>query len=155
MLRNGALWARVPIHAFVTQPCEPRAITDLAFWDALSYNIAVHKYSYLASLKVDVWPRGKDPFSEQGTYMFTLDWAQADYPEMPDQHKQHHIIALDTGHICAMPGNRLRWHEPSWVKPFTTIPPYKVQTKEFVAERLIPLKDDTAVTYETPLKDSK
>src|SRR5690606_8048042 len=114
-------------------------------------HLAVHQYRYLSTLRVDVWPRGAEPFGEKGTYLFTLDWAEGDYPEMPDQHKQHHVIALDSGHICAMPGNRLRWHEPSWIKPFKEIPPYRVQTREFVAEREIPVKDGDFVTYEPPV----
>ena len=151
MLRNGALWARLPIHAFVTKPCEPRPLSDLCYWDSLAYNLAVHKYSYLTTLRVDVWPRGAaEKFAEKGSYLFTLDWAEGDYPEMPDQHKQAHIIALDSGHICAMPGNRLRWHEPSWIKPFSDIPPYRVQSREFVVEREIPVKDGTFVVYEKP-----
>lgn len=150
MLRNGALWARLPLHAFVTEPCETRPLADLVYWDALSYHVAVHRYAYLQTLRVDVWPRGAKPFSERGTYMFTLDWAEGEYPEMPDQHKQHHLIALDSGHICAMPGNRLRWHEPSWIKPFEGNPGYRVQTRAFVVEREIPLKDGTFMAYEPP-----
>jgi hypothetical protein len=149
MLRNGAIWARLPLHALVTQPCEPRPLTELVYWDSLSYHVAVHKYAFLTSLRVDVWPRGHAPFGERGSYLFTLDWAEGDYPEMPDQHKQHHIIALDSGHICAMPGNRLRWHEPSWIKPFVDIPAYRVQTQEFVSEREIPIKDGAMMSYES------
>jgi len=151
MLRNGSLWARLPLHAFVMQPCEPRPLAELVYWDALSYHMAAHQYRFLSTLRVDVWIRGAaEPFNERGSYLFTLDWAEADYPEMSDQHKQHHLIALDSGHICAMPGNRLRWHEPSWIKPFTDVPPYRVQTREFVAEREIPIKDGTFTAYEPP-----
>jgi hypothetical protein len=135
MLRNGAIWARLPLHALVTQPCGFRPLTELVYWDCLSYHVAVHKYAYLTSLRVDVWPRGHQPFQERGSYLFTLDWAEGDYPEMPDQHKQHHIIALDSGHIC-----RCRATACAGTSRAGSSRDMLSGTTEFVAERE-PIKD--------------
>jgi hypothetical protein len=134
MLRNGALWARLPLHALTTMRCySPLPLTTLCLWDCLSYDVTVHQYSYLTTLIADVFCG--DGEVRHGKYLFTLDWCKSSYSEMPDQHKQHHILALDTGHLAAMPGNRLRWHEPSWVQPFTQKPDYNVNTHEWTAER--------------------
>lgn len=145
MVRNGALWARLPLHAFCTVECEALPLASLCLWDALSYDVTVHQYGYLSNLRVDVFC--PDKVMRPGSYLFTLDWCKGDYPEMPDQHKAHHIIALDSGHLAAMPGNRLRWHEPSWIKPFVEPPGYKVMTHEFVVERDRALIDGTKQFY--------
>jgi hypothetical protein len=131
MLRNGAIWARLPIHAFCFKPCGFIPLTAICMWDCLSYDVTVHQYAYLQTLRADVFcdvPRG-------GEYLFTLDWCKSDYSEMPDQHKQHHVFRLDEGQMAAMPGNRLRWHEPSWIRPYEERPDYLVNTHQFTVER--------------------
>ncbi len=133
MMRNGAQWARLPVHAFCTKSCEPLPATALVMWDCLSYHVAVHAYGYLQTLACDVFCG--DGETRAGTYLFTLDWAESAYSETTDQHKCHHVIALESGQIAAMPNNRIRWREPSWIRPFTERPDYRVQTREFVAER--------------------
>lgn len=145
MMKNGAQWARLPLHAFCTKECEPLPASTLVLWDCLSYKIAVHEYRYLSTLVCDVFCG--DGQMRRGTYMFTLDWAESDYSETPDQHKSHHVIELESGHIAAMPNNRIRWHEPSWIKPFESPPDYKVQTRTFTAERERALKDGERMFY--------
>jgi hypothetical protein len=39
------------------------------------------------------------------------------WSETPDQHKNHHIIVLQTGQLIAYPNNRLVWLDPSWIEP--------------------------------------
>lgn len=133
MLRNGALWARLPLHAFCFEPAAALPLYTLCLWDCLSYDVTVHEYAYLGTLRADVFCG--DGQIRSGAYLFTLDWCKSPYSEMADQHKQHHLIRLDDGQIAAMPGNRLRWHEPSWVKPFTEKPGYKVVTSIWTTER--------------------
>ena len=146
MMRNGAQWARLPLHAFCARPCDPLPITALCLWDCLSYRAAVIEYDYLSTLACDVFCG--DDVTRRGTYLFTIDWAESSYSEQPDQHKCHHVIELDIGHLAAMPNNRIRWLEPSWIKPFDKPPDYRVQTREFTAERERVLKDDGAMFYE-------
>lgn len=133
MLRNGALWARLPLHAFCFAETGALPLSALCLWDALSYDVTVHQYAYLTTLRVDVFCG--DGVTRAGEYLFTLDWCKSSYSEMPDQHKQHHLIKLDTGHIAAMPGNRLRWREPSWIRPYTGRPAYRVNTHSWTTER--------------------
>lgn len=133
MMRKGAQWARLPFHAFVTKECDPLPLTAICMWDCLSYTHAVHAYSYLETMRCDVFCG--DGVTRPGTYWFTLDFAESHYSEMPDQHKQAHIIALDCGNLAAMPNNRIRWREPSWIRPFTERPDYLVQEQVYTAER--------------------
>lgn len=133
MIRNGAQWARLPLHAFCFKPCDPLPLTALCMWDCLSYDVTPHQYAYLSTLRADVFCG--DGITRGGDYLFTLDWCKSHYSEMPDQHKQHTLLRLDTGHIAAMPGNRLRWREPSWIQPYDGRPGYKVNTHVWTAER--------------------
>lgn len=133
MTRNGALWARLPLHAFCFEPCEALPLQTLCLWDSLSYDVSVHQYAYLTTLRADVFCG--DGVTRGGEYLFTLDWCKSSYSEMPDQHKQHHLFRLDGGQIAAQPGNRLRWHEPSWIRPYTDRPSYKVNTRVWTTER--------------------
>jgi hypothetical protein len=146
MLRNGALWARLPLHALTFKPGEPLPLSTLCLWDCLSYDVTVHQYAFLETLRADVFCA--DGEQRSGAYLATLDWCKSDYSEMPDQHKQHHLIRLDSGHIAAYPGNRLRWHEPSWIKPFTEKPGYLVNTTEWTTERERALIDADRWAYE-------
>lgn len=145
MLKNGALWARLPLHAFCTRPCDPIPLEALCLWDCLSYDVTAHAYAFLGTLRADVFCA--DGVVRPGEYMFTLDWCAAGYAEIPDQHKQHNLIALDDGQIAAMPGNRLRWHEPSWIKPFEERPKYKVNTFNWSTERERVLNDEKRWAY--------
>lgn len=145
LIENGAMWTRLPIHAFVTKPCDPLPAHALCIWDSLSYWVSCHAYKALGTLVCDA--KCGDGEMRRGTYLFTLDWAMSDHSEMPDQHKCHHIIAHESGHIGAYPNNRLRWHEPSWIKPFDKPPDYKVQTTEWTAERDRVLADGTTYFY--------
>lgn len=145
MLRDGAQFARLPLVALCKQPCEYLEPPVVCLWDSLSYTVAVHRYAYLTTLVADVFCG--DGVERRGEYLFTLDWCQSDYSEMPDQHKCHHVFWLADGQMAAMPNNRLRWHEPSWVKPFTERPDYLVQTREWTTERSRAVVDAERMFY--------
>ncbi len=145
MLRDGAQFARLPLVALCKQPCEYLEPPVVCLWDSLSYTVAVHRYAYLTTLVADVFCG--DGVERRGEYLFTLDWAQSDYSEMPDQHKCHHLFWLADGQMAAMPNNRLRWHEPSWVKPFKDRPDYLVQTREWTTERSRAVVDAERMFY--------
>jgi hypothetical protein len=67
--------------------------------------------------------------------MFTVDWCGDGYPEIPDQHKCAHVIALDTGQLAAMPNNRLLWTEKSWTERPAELPRYIADSHDYSAER--------------------
>lgn len=133
MMRNGAQFARMPLTAIAERESERLDAHVVCMWDSLSYTFAVHTYSYLHTLRADVFCG--DGVQRGGRYLWTVDWCQSDYSELPDQHKCHHAFWLDGGQMAMMPNNRVRWHEPSWVRPFTERPDYLVQTREWTTER--------------------
>jgi hypothetical protein len=58
---------------------------------------------------------GRDGAQRPGTYLMTVFWRDGGWSEVPDQSKDHHLIALDTGRWTAYPNNRLLWSDPSWI----------------------------------------
>lgn len=145
MLKDGAQFARLPLVAFCEKPSAYLEPPVVCLWDSLSYTVAAHQYSYLTTLVADVFCG--DGVERRGKYLFTLDWAESDYAEMPDQHKCHHLFWLDSGQMAGMPNNRVRWHEPSWVQPFVRRPDYLVQTRTWTTERLRSVADGNRMFY--------
>lgn len=121
MLASGAQWARIPIHALCIAPCEPLSVDLCAWWDSYGYHAQVHAFAFLRNHRVSAL--GRDGQIRKGTYLFTIDWAKDGWSETSDQHKNHHVIALDgpkgagKGQLIAYPNNRLLWSDPSWIDP--------------------------------------
>ena len=93
MLESGAQWARIPIHALCSKPCPEMALQLTVWWDSFSRNCQVKEVA-----------------------LMTVFWCDGGWSEVPDQSKDHHIIALDTGQFIAYPNNRLLWADPSWIR---------------------------------------
>jgi hypothetical protein len=66
---------------------------------------------FLRNHRVEAYCR--DKVLRSGVYLFSVFWANGGWSEIPDQSKDHHIIALDSGQWVAMPNNKLRWIDPS------------------------------------------
>lgn len=136
----GGLYHRLPLHAFCAEPCAPLPLSALCLWDAFSYDVSVHAYQHLDGLRATV--RCGDGETRLGRYRFTLDWAdvsaQSAYAEIADQHKCAHILALDSGHLAAMPNNRVLFRESSWIHP-------KVPTHWRVQPRYYSVEGDRSV----------
>ena len=115
MLESGAQWARVPIHKICSKPCDPLPLEQCIWWDNYGYEFVVHSFDFLKNMTVTAL--GRDKIIRKGKYLFTIDWAKTGWSEVADQHKNHHVIALDTGPWIAYPNNRLVWHDPSWIAP--------------------------------------
>ena len=115
MTEHGAQWARCPIHMIVTKPCEPLPVEVVTWWDNYGYSFAVLEYKFLRGFSCTAL--GRDKVIRKGNYLFTIDWMVDGYSEIPDQHKCHHVIALETGQWIAYPNNRLVWADESWIKP--------------------------------------
>lgn len=139
MLASGAQWARVPIQAICMAPCEPLPLTECVWWDCYGHYAQVHSFAFLKSHRVSALSRSKAV--RQGTYLFTIDWAKDGWSETPDQHKNHHVIALDSpqgpgqGQLIAFPNNRLVWHDESWISPNPSRD-WKSPTDSYSAEAL-------------------
>lgn len=132
MLDNGAMWARVPIHMLCNKPCAALPIDISCWWDSFSHHCTVHAFAFLKNHAVSCL--GRDKEVRRGNYLFTVDW-QGRWAEAPDQHKNHHVIALDSGQWIAYPNNRLIWEDPSWIKP-SKIPAWKSPTRNYYCEFL-------------------
>ena len=131
MLENGAQWARVPVHMICSKPCDPLSLELSVWWDSYSRHCTVHEFSFLRDHSVKCY--GRDKETRYGNYLFTIDWGTGGWSEIPDQHKNHHIIALETGQWVAYPNNRLIWTDDSWIKPqpnFTWKSPSRIYSVE-------------------------
>jgi hypothetical protein len=130
-LENGAIFWSVPLTAIqgVKTSIENFDLTDLQMWDCQSNDIAVTKFAFLENRRVDVKTKNKGWIS--GLYCFTIDSYEGDpnylpvgYSGFPDE-KVYHLIQLSTGHFVAYPNNRLRWHNPDFIKPYDLESPPK------------------------------
>ena len=115
MLENGAQWARVPVHMICSKPCDPLPLDICVWWDSFGRCSTVHQFNFLKNMPVDCY--GRDKITRRGNYIFTIDWAKDGWSEIPDQHKNHHIISLNTGQWVAYPNNKTIWPDASWIKP--------------------------------------
>jgi len=95
MTEHGAQWARVPIHMIVSKPCDPLPIEQCCWWDSYGYDFSIHSFAALKNHSVTAL--GRDGIIRRGNYLFTIDWMRSGWSEISDQHKNHHIIALETG----------------------------------------------------------
>ena len=132
MLENGAQWARVPVHMICSKPCDPLPLEVSVWWDSFSRHCTVHEFSFLRNHVVNCL--GRDKVMRRGNYLFTIDWSHGGWSEIPDQHKNHHIIALQTGQWIAYPNNRLLWEDPSWTDNNAPLPKWKSPSRIYSAE---------------------
>lgn len=162
IMEDEGLWFRMPIHAFCHQaPAPQEELYNLVLWDCFSYYPAVTTYDFLMGKRMRYINRNQQWV--EGTYMFTLDWAQEDkniadygFSEVPGQHKCGHVIRLDNGNFAIQPNNRIRAFEPSFVtKPGQNIIERKLNTKYWTVENTSKwvLSDDDRFDYEVKEKD--
>lgn len=129
LLRAGALYSGLPIHAFVcvpmfTEDCDKLAVdtepTTQQLWDCFSYFVAVHVFARLSNQSCRV--RTIDGTEVKGVYLFTCDWrtsineVDSSVLELPDERKSAHVIQGDDGLLYAMPNNRIIWEEPGFIR---------------------------------------
>ena len=74
--------------------------------------LGVNVNTVYARLTMDVGP---DKVKREGNYLFTIDWRGL-WADIPDQHKNHHIIAGRSGHLFAYPNNKLRFIDQSYIE---------------------------------------
>lgn len=139
MLRSGAHYRHVPIHALALRPdAEPVALGDCQLWDCFTFNAEVHVYSCLREHEAIAYRRSGPA---EGTYLFTLDWlpdswAQPGFVMHPDQNKCGHVLALDNGNLCCLPTNRIAWRDAYFIgrNPDPRSMGYTVQEEVYQAE---------------------
>jgi hypothetical protein len=140
MLRSGAHYRNVPIHALALDPEAPqRRLGDLQLWDSFSSKPVVHVFDYLRDHECICYLRNGE--QEEGTYLFTVDWLpdseeSPGFVLLPEQNKCAHVIALDDGNLCALPTNRIAWRDSYFIgsNPDPKSAGYQVQKTVYQAE---------------------
>jgi len=157
IMEDEGLWFRMPIHAFCHKtPAAQEELYNLVLWDSFSSYIGVTQFDFLINKRIKYIDRNKK--WNEGTYMFTLDWAHEDkniadlgFSEVPGQHKCGHVIKLDNGNFAIQPNNRCRAFEPSFVtKPGQNVIERKLGTQMWSVENTAKwvLSDDDRYDYE-------
>lgn len=140
MLRSGAHYRNVPLHALALNEAAPkRGPWDLAYWDCFSFKPIVTVFDYLRDHECTaLLPTGE---REPGVYLFTVDWlpdsaARPGFLLQPDQNKCGHVIALQSGCIAMLPTNKVVWRDGYWIgnDPHPEKAGYKVQQDIYQAE---------------------
>jgi hypothetical protein len=140
MLKSGAHYRNVPIHALSLYPEVPeRRLGDLQLWDCFSSKPVVHVFDYLCNHECICYLRSGE--QAEGTYQFTVDWLpdsreSPGFVLRPEQNKCAHIIALADGNICALPTNRIAWRDAYFIgrNPDPKSAGYLVQDLVYQAE---------------------
>jgi len=139
MLRSGAHYRNVPIHALATQPIsKARPLGDCQLWDCFSYRPEVTVFSYLRDHEAICYLRSN---AVDGTYLFTVDWLpdsweRPGFTMIPDQNKCGHVMALSDGNLACLPTNRIAWRDAYFIgnSPNPQAREYKVQDRVYQAE---------------------
>jgi|TARA_Y100001963_G_scaffold18099_1_gene22375 hypothetical protein len=144
IMENGAIFYRLPIHAFLQRGYKidevPRArLDELELWNCFSYYPAVTTFDILGGQSGKYL--GKDKKWYKGHYLFTIDFAHpesnivdTDHSEIPHEHKCAHILALENGNYAAQPNNRLIWSIPSFTVKDEIPYDWKTQTYDWTVE---------------------
>tara|TARA_R100001126_G_C4841674_1_gene157264 strand:- start:254 stop:916 length:663 start_codon:yes stop_codon:yes gene_type:complete len=152
MLPNGACYWRLPISAFFQKSFERPSVPDmrveeLELWNSFSYYPSCTEFDFLGGQKGKYL--GLDKKFYHGEYLFTIDWAtpevneiDTEHSEIPDEHKCHHILALDNGNFAAQPNNRILWNVSNYTVS-REWPDYKVQTTYWSVENKDWITEDT------------
>ena len=144
VMENGAIFYRLPIHAFLqrgykVQDVPRRRLDELELLNCLSYYPAVTTFDILGGQSGKYL--GKDKKWHKGSYLFTVDFAHpesnivdTDHSEIPHEHKCAHILALEDGNYAAQPNNRLIWSIPSFTVKDEIPYGWKTQTNDWTVE---------------------
>jgi len=138
MLKSGAHYRGVPIHAITLNPTAPPILLgNSLLWDCFTFNPVVHVFNYLRDHEAICRTRGGNV---AGTYLFTVDWLPdhqgPGFTHLPEQNKCAHVMALADGNVCALPTNRIAFKDAYFIgadpKPWER--GYRVQENVFQAE---------------------
>jgi len=141
MLKSGAHYRNVPLHAIATKPISrAKPLSDLAYWDCFSSAPVVTVFDYLRDHECVAHLPSRT--REKGTYLFTVDWLpdDASHPGwilQPDQNKCGHFIELESGNIAMLPTNKIAWMDGYFIgsEPRPEVRGYVTQSQPYRAER--------------------
>ena len=138
----GALYDKLPISAFVSEPKTPTpdmSLENLQFWNCMDYGVTAVYKQFIGSMDFEVLTR--DHGVIHGGYICTLDNYHAsadeiDYStsEIPAEHKSFNLLELDNGQYCLYPNNRMRVYDNSLTPKEPKMPDFKVSTRYYQVE---------------------
>lgn len=115
LLKSGAHFRGLPIHALLTYPAEraasgDKSLSDLQLWDCFSSRPVVTVFDLLRDHECKAWLR--DGSCLRGSYLFTVDWLPDSeeapgWVNQPDQNKCGHVLELENGQLACLPTNRI------------------------------------------------
>ena len=138
----GAMFDKLPISAFVSEPETPKKdleLHNLQFWNCMDYGVvSIHK-QFVSSMMFEAYSR--DQGKLKGTYVATIDNYHADIntidystSETPAEHKSHNLLELENGQFGLYPNNRMRIYDNSLTPDKPLMPDFKVSTIEYEVE---------------------
>ena len=138
----GAMFDKLPISAFVSEPETPKKdleLHNLQFWNCMDYGVvSIHK-QFVSSMMFEAYTR--DQGKLKGTYVATIDNYHADIntidystSETPAEHKSHNLLELENGQFGLYPNNRMRIYDNSLTPDKPLMPDFKVSTIEYEVE---------------------
>jgi len=140
--KYGALYDKLPISAFVSEPKTPTpdmSLENLQFWNCMDYGVTAVYKQFIGSMDFEVLTR--DHGIMHGIYICTLDNYHAsadevDYStsEIPAEHKSFNLLELDNGQYCLYPNNRMRVYDNSLTPKEPKMPDFKVSTRYYQVE---------------------
>jgi len=140
--KYGALYDKLPISAFVSEPKTPTpdmSLENLQFWNCMDYGVTAVYKQFIGSMDFEVVTR--DHGIMHGIYICTLDNYHAsadevDYStsEIPAEHKSFNLLELDNGQYCLYPNNRMRVYDNSLTPKEPKMPDFKVSTRYYQVE---------------------
>ena len=138
----GALYDKLPISAFLSEPKTPDPDLDLPnlqFWNCMDYNVVACHKQFIGSMDYEILTR--DHGIVHGAYICTLDNYHGhadviDYTtsEEPAEHKSFNLLKLDNGQFCLYPNNRMRVYDNSLTPKKPKNPDFLVSTVEYQVE---------------------
>jgi hypothetical protein len=138
----GAMFDKLPISAFVSEPETPKKdlkLHNLQFWNCMDYGVvSIHK-QFVSSMMFEAYTR--DQGKLKGTYVATIDNYHADIntidystSETPAEHESHNLLELENGQFGLYPNNRMRIYDNSLTPDKPLMPDFKVSTMEYQVE---------------------
>lgn len=127
----GAMFC-LPIQALCWKPCAQPHIELVQPWDTFSSTFTVHEFG--------LWKRGNAqllnvrcvevdalgiPERLTARYLFTIDFEGNALADDFEQHKQLHLLQVETGHFAAVPNNRVLSVDTAFAQPCVTLPRFE------------------------------
>ena len=138
----GALYDKLPISAFVSEPKTPTPdlnLPNLQFWNCMDYGVTAICKQFIGSMDFEI--RSRDYGNLTGSYICTLDnyhesADEVDYStsEVPEEHKSFNLLELENGQYCLYPNNRMRVYDNSLTPEKPLTPDFKVSTEYYQVE---------------------